>query len=67
MPAIDHTLLLQNIWVVVSISLGLGALIGEVAGFLHGNMGFGAKIVIGAGGALVIFGSIWFFAPAPGA
>ncbi|HEX4158482.1 MAG TPA: hypothetical protein VHY79_08395 [Rhizomicrobium sp.] len=67
MAAIDHSLIVENIWVVVAIALGGGGLIGEVAGFLHGNLGFGAKIVIGAGAALVIFGSIWFFAPVPGA
>ena len=67
MPAVDHKLILDNLWVVISISLGLGGLIGEVSGFLHGNLGFGAKILIGLGAALVIFGSIWFFAPAQAA
>jgi ABC-type glucose/galactose transport system permease subunit len=65
MPAIDHTLILENIWVVISISVGFGAIIGEIAGFVHGNLSLGPKFVIGAGAALVIFGSIWFFAPAP--
>jgi hypothetical protein len=64
MPSVDHKLILENLWVVISISLGLGGLIGEVSGFLHGNLGCGAKIVIGASFALLIFGSIWFFAPA---
>lgn len=66
MPAIDHTLVLDNIWVVVAISVGAGGLIGEVSGFLHGNLGCGAKLAIVASAALIIFGAIWFFSP-PGA
>lgn len=66
-PTVDHSLVVQNIWVVVAISLGCGGFIGEIAGFLHGDLGMGAKLLIGAGGALIIFGSIWFFAPATAA
>jgi hypothetical protein len=65
-PAIDHTLVLDNIWVVVAISVVGGGLFGEVAGFLHGNLGCGVKLVIIASTALMIFGAIWFFSP-PGA
>lgn len=64
MPTIDHTLVVENIWVAVAISLGCGVFIGEIAGFLHGDLGMGPKLLIGAGAALVVFGSIWFFAPA---
>ncbi len=67
MPTIDHKLVVENIWVVVAIAVGGGGMIGEIAGFLHGNLGFGPKIMIGLGAAAVIFGSIWFFAPAPSA
>jgi uncharacterized membrane protein HdeD (DUF308 family) len=66
MPVIDHTLVMQNLWVVVAISLTCAGIIGEVAGFLHGDLGCGPKIVIVSGAALVIFGSIYFFAPTGG-
>jgi hypothetical protein len=65
-PAIDHRLVLDNIWIVVAISVGAGGLIGEVAGFTHGNLGCGAKLVIVAAAAGMIFGAIWFLSP-PGA
>ncbi len=64
-PVIDHSLVLENLWVVAAISLGGGGFMGEIAGFLHGDLGCGPKVVIGASAALLIFGSIWFFAPAP--
>jgi hypothetical protein len=67
MPVIDHSLVTENLWVVVAISVGAGGLIGEIAGFVHGNLGCGLKLAIMAAAALVIFGSIWFFAPSTGA
>ena len=59
----DHDSLLQNLWLVGGISLGGGALASQVAGVV-GDLGFGVKLLITLGVALVIFGTIWFFAPA---
>ncbi|HTT83613.1 MAG TPA: hypothetical protein VMF67_09025 [Rhizomicrobium sp.] len=67
MPTIDHAAVLDNPWLVAAISFAGGGLAGEVAGFLHGDLGCGLKVAIGAGVALIIFGAIWFFAPATGA
>lgn len=64
MPVIDHAAVVQNLWLVVVISLGGGGLVGQVAGFVNGDLGIGARLVIGAGAALIIFGCIYFFAPA---
>ena len=64
LPAIDHTLVLENIWVVVAIAAGGGGLMGEIVGFAHGNLGCGIKLGIMAGAAVIIFGAIWFFSPA---
>jgi hypothetical protein len=65
-PSIDHDLVQQNIWIVAAIAVGAGGFMGEIAGFVHGNLGCAAKLMIVAGAALVIFGAIWFFAPAAG-
>ena len=64
MPVIDHSVVTDHLWLVAAVSLGGAGLMGEVAGFLHGNLGCMAKLMIVAGAALVIFGSIYFFAPA---
>jgi hypothetical protein len=58
----DHDTLLQNLWVVVGISLGGGAFASQIAG-VAGGLGFGAKLLVTLGIAGVIFGTIWFFAP----
>jgi hypothetical protein len=66
MPGIDHAAVLQDPWLVAAISLGGGGFASQVAGVLHNDLGLIAKLVIGAGIALVIFGTIYFFAPASG-
>ena len=63
LPTIDHSLVQDNLWIVISICVGAGGVMGEIAGFLHGNLGCGFKLMIIAGAALMIFGAIWFFAP----
>jgi hypothetical protein len=67
MSGIDHATVVENLRIVAAISLCGGGLGGQVAGFVHRDLGFLAKLVIAAGIALIIFGSIWFFAPATGA
>jgi hypothetical protein len=67
MPAIDHDTLMQNIWVVASIAIGGGGFATQFVGMVHGDLGFGIKILIGAGISLIIFGTMYFFAPAAGA
>jgi hypothetical protein len=66
MPVIDHALVLQNPWLVALVSLGGGGFASQVAGFVSGDLGFGAKLMVAAGTALVIFGTFYFFAPAAG-
>lgn len=64
MPDTDHTTVLQNLWLVAAISLGGGGFVGQVAGVLHGDLGIGAKALIALGTALIIFGCIYYLAPA---
>ena len=66
MPAVDHAIILQNPWLVAAIALTGGGLAGGVAGFVHNDLGLGPRLVIVAGIALIIFGAIWFLAPAQG-
>ena len=67
MPVNDHAFLFKNLWLVVAISMGGGGFVSQVAGFVHNDLGMGGKLLIAIGAALVIFGSIYFFAPAPAA
>jgi hypothetical protein len=67
MSGIDQAALLQDPWLLVAISLGGGGFAFQVAGVLHNDLGLMAKLVIGAGIAVIIFGTIYFFAPASGA
>jgi hypothetical protein len=62
MSVIDHAAVLQDPWLVVAISLGGGGFASQVAG-AFGDLGLGLKLVIAIGIALVIFGTIYFFAP----
>ena len=57
---------LQHPWLAVAISLGGGGLVGQVAS-LVADLGFGPKLLLVAGTALVIFGSIYFLGPQLGA
>lgn len=59
----DHDTLMQNLWVLGGISLGGGVFASQVAG-VAGDLGFGVKVLITLGVAAIIFGTIWFFAPA---
>lgn len=63
MPVIAHSVVFDNPWLVVAVSVGGGGLAGQVAGVLNGDLGFMAKLIVAAGTALVIFGAIYFFAP----
>ena len=63
---VDHSLVLENPWLVAAISLGGGGFVWQVAGTVNGDLGFLAKLMIAAGTALIIFATIYFFAPAPG-
>jgi hypothetical protein len=67
MPAITHAMVMQNLWLVAAISLGGGGFAGQIVGIVHADLGLGVKLVIIAGIALVIFGTIYFFASAPAA
>ena len=59
----DHDSLMQNVWMLGSISLGGGVFASQVAGFV-GELGFGLKVMVSLSIAAIIFGTIWFFAPA---
>jgi hypothetical protein len=63
---VDHSLVLDNPWLVAAISLGGGGFAGLISGSF-GDLGFLTKLIIAAGTALIIFATIYFFAPAPGA
>ena len=66
MPGIDHGAMMQDPWLVAAIAAGGGGFAFQVASFVHSDLGFLAKLVIGAGIALIIFGTIYFFAPGQG-
>jgi hypothetical protein len=61
--SLDHSAVLEYPWLVAAISLGGGGMAAQVAG-LAGDLGIVIKLIIFVGTALVIFGSIYFFAPA---
>lgn len=66
MPVVAHAIVLQNPGLVAAVCLGGGGLAGQLAGTLNGDLGLVPKLIIAAGTALVIFGAIYFFAPASG-
>lgn len=63
---VDHSTVLENLWLVGAISLGGGGFVSQAAGFAHGDLGCGLKILIALGTALIIFGCIYFLAPTTG-
>jgi hypothetical protein len=60
-----HIGALQNPYLVAAISLGGGGFFAEMAGFLHGDLGCGAKLLVGIGTAAILFATIWFYTPVP--
>lgn len=63
---LGHLAALQDPWLVAGISLGGGGFAFQVASVLNGDLGFVPKLVIGAGIALIIFGTIYFYLPSQG-
>ena len=54
---------LQNPYLLTLVSLGIGAFVTQVAGFVDSNLGLGPRLVIGAGAALLTGVLILFFSP----
>jgi len=59
----DHATLLDNIWLLAGISLGGGGFASQAAA-VAGDLSFMVKVMITLGIAAIIFGTIWFLAPA---
>ena len=66
MPITDHTVVLEHPWLAVAIALGAGTFTSQIAGVLSGgDLGFNPKAILAVGIACIVFGTMYYFAPAP--